>query len=96
MPIGKDGPSLKQCRDRPQGLLLDLPGALALALPSPEARVLALERPSLEKPAFALALPVEELTDALAELLNPVPVTPLTLTLALADVDPVLALAVAD
>jgi hypothetical protein len=61
------------------------PGALALALPSPVAVAVAVPVGlPLVKLALASAVPVEVRTEALDELVKPVPVTPLTLVVALA------------
>jgi hypothetical protein len=65
-----------------------------LALPSPVAVAVAVPVGSpLVKLALASAVPVEVLTEALDELVNPVPVTPLTLVVALAYEPPLLAVA---
>ena len=56
-----------------------------MALPSPVAVAVAVPVGlPLVKFALASAVPVEVLTEALDELVNPVPVTPLTLVVALA------------
>jgi hypothetical protein len=69
----------------PYPALSRAPGARALALPSPVAVAVAVPVGSpLVKLALASAVPVEVRTEALDELVNPVPVTPLTLVLALA------------
>jgi hypothetical protein len=55
-----------------------------LALPSPVAVAVAVPGTVPEKVALASAVPVEVWTEADDELVNPVPVTPLTLVVALA------------
>jgi hypothetical protein len=69
----------------PYPALARAPGARALALPSPVAVAVAVPVGfPLVKLALESAVPVEVRTEALDELVNPVPVTPLTLVLALA------------
>jgi hypothetical protein len=64
-----------------------------LALPSPVAVAVAVPGTVPEKVALASAVPVEVWTEADDELVNPVPVTPLTLVVALAKEPPLLAVA---